>query len=141
LIPEHATVGWFVPGAKVAAPMPSPPAKTGGEGGRRPDEGASVSATKVSKKSFAERTTRKVLRNGIIVDVIENHTVPTVAIRGLVFAGDSAAPAGKPAVADLTARMLTRGTKTRTKEQIGALLDVRKWPAGGTRVAFEWRPQ
>jgi len=26
-------------------------------------------------------------------------------------------------------------------EQIGALLDVRKWPAGGTRVAFEWRPQ
>lgn len=26
-------------------------------------------------------------------------------------------------------------------EQIGALLDVRRWPAGGTRVAFEWRPQ
>lgn len=25
-------------------------------------------------------------------------------------------------------------------EQIGALLDVRRWPAGGTRVAFEWRP-
>lgn len=26
-------------------------------------------------------------------------------------------------------------------EQIGALLDVRQWPAGGTRVALEWRPQ
>jgi signal transduction histidine kinase len=26
-------------------------------------------------------------------------------------------------------------------EQIGALLDVRRWPAGGTRVAFEWRPR
>ncbi len=26
-------------------------------------------------------------------------------------------------------------------EQIGALLDVRPWPAGGTRVALEWRPQ
>jgi signal transduction histidine kinase len=26
-------------------------------------------------------------------------------------------------------------------EQIGGLLDVRPWPAGGTRVAFEWRPQ
>ena len=25
-------------------------------------------------------------------------------------------------------------------EQIGALLDVRRWPAGGTRVALEWRP-
>ena len=26
-------------------------------------------------------------------------------------------------------------------EQIGALLDVRRWPSGGTRVALEWRPQ
>jgi len=26
-------------------------------------------------------------------------------------------------------------------EQIGGLLDVRKWPTGGTRVALEWRPQ
>jgi signal transduction histidine kinase len=26
-------------------------------------------------------------------------------------------------------------------EQIGALLDVRRWPAGGTRVALEWRPE
>lgn len=26
-------------------------------------------------------------------------------------------------------------------EQIGALLDIRRWPAGGTRVALEWRPQ
>lgn len=26
-------------------------------------------------------------------------------------------------------------------EQIGAMLDVRRWPAGGTRVALEWRPQ
>ncbi|MCA1570138.1 MAG: hypothetical protein LC798_07420 [Chloroflexi bacterium] len=25
-------------------------------------------------------------------------------------------------------------------EQIGAILDVRRWPGGGTRVAFEWRP-
>lgn len=25
-------------------------------------------------------------------------------------------------------------------EQIGALLDVRRWPGGGTRVALEWRP-
>jgi signal transduction histidine kinase len=26
-------------------------------------------------------------------------------------------------------------------EQIGGLLDVRRWPAGGTRVALEWRPR
>jgi signal transduction histidine kinase len=26
-------------------------------------------------------------------------------------------------------------------EQIGALLDVRRWPGGGTRVTLEWRPR
>jgi signal transduction histidine kinase len=26
-------------------------------------------------------------------------------------------------------------------EQIGALLDVRRWPGGGTRVGLEWRPR
>jgi len=26
-------------------------------------------------------------------------------------------------------------------EQIGAILDVRRWPAGGTHVALEWRPR
>lgn len=26
-------------------------------------------------------------------------------------------------------------------QQIGALLDVQRWPGGGTRVALEWRPQ
>jgi nitrate/nitrite-specific signal transduction histidine kinase len=24
-------------------------------------------------------------------------------------------------------------------EQIGAILDIRRWPAGGTHVALEWR--
>ncbi|HYO77720.1 MAG TPA: pitrilysin family protein, partial [Thermoanaerobaculia bacterium] len=61
--------------------------------------------------------------NGIIVDVVENRAVPTVAIRGIAFAGDIAAPAGKPAVPALTAKMLARGTKSRTKEAIGKLLD------------------
>jgi signal transduction histidine kinase len=26
-------------------------------------------------------------------------------------------------------------------EQIGAILDIRRWPAGGTHVALEWRPR
>jgi hypothetical protein len=25
-------------------------------------------------------------------------------------------------------------------DQIGAILDIRRWPAGGTHVALEWRP-
>jgi signal transduction histidine kinase len=26
-------------------------------------------------------------------------------------------------------------------EQIGAILDVKRWPSGGTHVALEWRPR
>ena len=130
LVPARATVGWFQPGPKSAAPaMTAPVAPSSTARAQSTDHEVKAVGAPVSKRSFAERTTRKVLRNGIIVDVIENHTVPTVAIRGLVFAGDSAAPAGKPAVADLAAQMLERGTKTRTKEEIGALLDN----AGATR--------
>jgi zinc protease len=81
-------------------------------------------------RSFAQRTARKVLPNGIVVDVVENHTAPTVSIRALVVAGDTTAPAKQPALPALMARMLARGTTTRTKEQIGALLD----DAGATRT-------
>jgi zinc protease len=123
LVPEHATVGWFVPGANTkpaAAPAVSSAAA--------PTTAAPVrKASAPTKGSFASRTTRKVLRNGIVVDVIENHANPTVAIRGLVFAGDATVP--NRAVPDLTARMLQRGTKSRSKEQIAALLDS----AGATR--------
>jgi zinc protease len=120
LVPDHATVGWFVPGA-ASAPLPAPP----GESARRAGEGPAAVAPPVASAktaSFAARTTRRVLPNGVIVDVVENHAVPTVAIRGLVFAGDAATPS-KPALAQLTAKMLPRGTTSRTKEQITELLD------------------
>lgn len=120
LVPEHATVGWFVPGA-AATPAP----KNSAPSPKVNSAAAAVtSAPAPSPKtsSFAARTTRRVLPNGVIVDVVENHAVPTVAVRGLVFAGDSATPS-KPALAQLTAKMLSRGTTSRTKEQIGELLD------------------
>ncbi|MEO8378441.1 MAG: pitrilysin family protein [Acidobacteriota bacterium] len=121
LVPEHATVGWFVPGEKKPNAPPviatAPPARAGA---------AETSPAPVSQRAsgtFAQRTTRKVLKNGIVLDVVENHSVPTVAVRGIVFAGDNAAPANQPALPALTAKMLQRGTKARTKEQIGAQLD------------------
>jgi zinc protease len=141
LTPEHATVGWFVPTpaaakkppAVVAAPVANtakPPA---------PEPPARASAAPV-KASFASHTLRKVLANGIVLDVMENRAVPTVAIRGIAFAGDASAPEGKPALPALTARMLARGTATRTKEQIGALLDdvgaTRTYTPGLTEVGI-----
>ncbi|MBK5260330.1 MAG: insulinase family protein [Thermoanaerobaculia bacterium] len=125
LVPEHATVGWFVPSTGAAAPMA---AKTAAVPMAKPAAPAEKARTQsapasVSRSAFASRTVRRVLSNGITLDIVENHSNPTVAIRGLVFAGDSAAPAGKLAVPDLTARMLQRGTKSRSKEEIGAIID------------------
>jgi zinc protease len=132
LVPDRATVGWFVPvaSAKTAAKA-SESKETKPAVARRAAPPPATAPPVRAAGSFAKRTTRKVLKNGIILDVVENHSVPTVAIRGLVFAGDVAAPAGKPAVPALTANMIERGTKSRTKEQIGAQLD-----AAGATVSF-----
>ena len=128
LVPEHANVGWFVPSASAAkAPavvVATTPAATVTPATRKEEPVAVRRAVSTPvKTSFAARTTRKVLANGLTVDVIENHSVPTVAIRGLVFAGGSSASSAQAALPGLTSRMLMRGTKSRTKEQIGALLD------------------
>ncbi|HYC36646.1 MAG TPA: pitrilysin family protein [Usitatibacter sp.] len=131
LVNEQATVGWFVPGAapkrpEIAAVVPTTLPASAPEKATQ----SAAAAPEAEKRSFAQRTSRRVLANGIIVDVVENRAVPTVAIRGIALAGDTAAPAGKPALPALTAKMLQRGTKSRTKEQIGALLD----DVGATRT-------
>ncbi len=122
LVPNRATVGWFIPGSP-AAPASPPAVRPASSPVVAAESTPSRVAAKPATGSFAKRTTRKVLKNGLILDVVENHSVPTVAFRGLAFAGDTAAPADKPALASLTAKMLQRGTMSRTKEQIGALLD------------------
>jgi zinc protease len=64
-----------------------------------------------------------VLRNGITLDVVEDHAVPTVSVYGLALAGRQESTPGKPAIPTLTAMMLTRGTTTQDKRAIAALLD------------------
>jgi len=59
----------------------------------------------------------------VILDVLANRAVPTVAVYGLALAGRQEAPVGKPAIPSLTAMMLTRGTVTRNKRAIAAILD------------------
>ncbi|HEX7828315.1 MAG TPA: pitrilysin family protein, partial [Thermoanaerobaculia bacterium] len=134
-VPQHATVGWFVPGAptQVASEPPATPPAVAATSST-PSASSAKPAPAMNTSSFAKRTTRKVLKNGLIVDIVENHAVPTVSVRGLVLAGDTSAPANKPAIPALTAKMLQRGTKSRTKEEIGKLLDDvganRTWNAG-----------
>ena len=139
-VPDHATVGWFVPVTEEENAPASPkraggklPATKHGAGGSRPGADAATAAasaatapspgTTTGALPFAQRTLHRVLPNGITLDVLENHAVPTVAVRGVILAGQMTAPAGSPAVAELTAMMLSRGTRSADKRTIAARLD------------------
>jgi zinc protease len=129
--PEGMTAGWFVPtdlegdveeagrshalvaeAAQAGAPEPAPRLRQAGG-------------------TFASRVARQVLDGGATVLALESGTDPTVAIRAEVRAGGSYEPAGKRLLADVTARMLQRGTTRRDAlrfaedvESLGAQLDV-----------------
>jgi zinc protease len=153
-VPDHATVGWFIPVTEEPANPPGqkraggklPPSKHGAGGSRWGSDGAEAvspaaapaagarsaapagatpapAAASTGAVPFAQRTLRRVLPNGITLDVLENHAVPTVAVRGVILAGQMTAPAGNPAVADLTAMMMSRGTRSADKRTIAARLD------------------
>ena len=89
---------------------------------------ASVAAS--SATATAARPMRIELPNGLVLILKESHANPTVAITGLVKAGAIYDPPGKNGLAGFVARMLDRGTKTRTAlqiaesvENVGASLD------------------
>ncbi len=58
------------------------------------------------------------LKNGLTVAVVEKRNVPLVTVQLLVRSGASSDEMEKAGLADLTATMLTKGTKTRTATQI-----------------------
>ena len=61
---------------------------------------------------------RTVFPNGVVLLVYENHTVPTVVLRGQFRAGGMYDPPGKDGLAQFTAAMLSRGTEHRSFHQI-----------------------
>lgn len=67
-----------------------------------------------------ERTT---LDNGLKVIVIEHHELPVVAFRLIFRSGSACDPVEKAGLADLTAGLLRKGTKTRTATQIAEEID------------------
>lgn len=60
----------------------------------------------------------KTLDNGLRVIVVPKHDIPLVAARLLVKSGAASDPAGRAGVAQLTSAVVTKGTKTRTAEEI-----------------------
>jgi zinc protease len=130
-VPDHATVGWFEPidpsaAPAVAASEASKPAEA--ESRKTPAKTTRKSASVKGQApavgaSFASRTTRRVLPNGIRLDIVENHSVPTVSVQALLLSGGMTAPTGAPSVPYLASEMVQRGTTTRNKNEIAALLD------------------
>ena len=70
-------------------------------------------------KTVAIPTVRETkLPNGLTVAVVERHNVPLVSINLLVRSGAANEDMSKAGLADLTASMLTKGSKTRTATDI-----------------------
>ncbi|HEV7893121.1 MAG TPA: pitrilysin family protein [Pyrinomonadaceae bacterium] len=66
----------------------------------------------------------RTLRNGLRVIVIEHHATPLVAAQVLVKNGGEVDPASLSGLADMTAELLTKGTKTRTAPQIAQEIEA-----------------
>ncbi|HJW95104.1 MAG TPA: pitrilysin family protein [Thermoanaerobaculia bacterium] len=60
----------------------------------------------------------KTLANGLRVIVVETHNVPLVSARLAIKTGAEADPAGHAGLADTTAALLTKGTTTKSAEEI-----------------------
>ena len=72
----------------------------------------------MTNNSFAARTKRFELPNGITLLVLENRANPTVSISGTMRAGEYFSPPGKDGLAGVTAGMLSKGTLKRSKLEI-----------------------
>jgi zinc protease len=76
-------------------------------------------AKEVRFPSFQQKT----LPNGLQVVVIEQHEQPLVSLRMVLDAGKSFEPVGKAGLAEATAALLTKGTTTRSAQQIAEAID------------------
>ncbi|PYS93513.1 MAG: hypothetical protein DMF64_04735 [Acidobacteria bacterium] len=95
---------------------------------------ANTSAS-VGRSQFASRIARTELDTGATLVVLENHATPTLALRGSLRAGSYFEPRDKPGLARLTAEMLARGTRRRTKLQLAGALE-----AVGAELDFQTDP-
>lgn len=66
---------------------------------------------------------RRVLPNGTVLLISEQHNLPIVVVQLLLDAGARRDPDGKAGLADLTADLLTEGTKRRSASEISETAD------------------
>jgi len=131
--PDNRTVGWFIPTGMPTGPggaesRPGPAQYRDGHPQTATALGPLPPARAAEAKPAAAAAarpapTRVVLPNGIVLVVQENHTVPAVAISGMLRAGSIYDPPGKAGLANLVAAGTARGTTTRTFQQMAEELE------------------
>ncbi len=77
----------------------------------------------MNDNSFASRTARYQLQNGLILLVLENHANPTVSMSGYLKAGAYFNPPDKEGLSSMTTSMLNKGTAKRSKLEIAESLE------------------
>jgi zinc protease len=92
-------------------------------GDKSSDAAEPVTPATAGRSNFAARVRRTQLESGAVLLVLENNATPTVSLRGSFRAGSYFEPRDKPALAQITANMLERGTKKRTKFQLAGDLE------------------
>ena len=133
LTPDNRTVGWFIPqrdrpgqtgtlGVQPPASRnavhraPEPPPLSGVESGAARTETAPVA-------SSGDRVVRTVLANGLTLIAAENRAAKSVAIKGYVLAGPVLDPPAKGGLSQVTATLLTRGTRMHSASALAEALD------------------
>jgi zinc protease len=116
--------------------------RDGREDAAQQNRSASQQPASQGGSGFASRTVRTQSSNGSSLLVLENHATPTIAVRGSFRAGSYFEPRDKPGLARITAEMLERGTRKRTKleiasalESVGASIDFSTDPFNANIVA------
>jgi zinc protease len=104
-------------------------------GDKSSDAVTALTPESVGQSNFAARVSRTELPNGATLLVLENRATPTFSLRASFRAGSYFEPRDKPGLAQITANMLERGTKKRSKLQIAGDLE-----AVGAEMAFSADP-
>ncbi len=104
-------------------------------GDKSSDAAEPVTPETAGRSNFASRVIRSEFESGAKLLILENHATPTISLRGSFRAGSYFEPGDKPALAQITANMLERGTKKRTKFQLAGDLE-----SVGAQLAFSADP-
>ncbi|HEX8921203.1 MAG TPA: pitrilysin family protein, partial [Pyrinomonadaceae bacterium] len=92
-------------------------------GDKSSDAAEAVTPATAGRSNFASRVRRTQMESGAVLLILENSATPTVSLRGSFRAGSYFEPRDKPALAQITANMLERGTQKRTKFELAGDLE------------------